>query len=212
MTTERQTHPGDAVNVAAQRDGRETRATRQAVFTFLRQSNFELDDWQLAQVCSLLGLQSTAELDALAETVAGRARDQDTEDAYEALDRKVLPGLELMVFFQNFSEPERIFARPEELLIDMAAPGPDLKGCRLTYFAVWDSVDDGKRRPIEIALEAKIGLEVCPDVDVENPYDVEGEGLQEQLQECRNMFNFAIKGFEYDDDEALDHEWSASFV
>lgn len=212
MTIERQTHPSDAVNVAAQRDGREARATRQAVFAFARQIAFELDDEQLARVCSLLGLQSTAELDAMAGTVSGGARDQDTEDAYEALDRKLLPKLELMVFFENFSAPERIFARPEDLQIDIAAPGPELKGCRITYFAVWDSNEDGKHTRVEIAIEAKIELQVCSDVDVENPYDVEDGALQEQLQECRNMFNFAIDGFAYDDDEALDHEWSASFV
>jgi hypothetical protein len=185
-------------------------ASRPALFTFNRQLNLELSTDQLTDFCSALSLPSTASLEHLMESSG--ERDENNESAYQVIDRALLPHLRLDVFFENFSEPRLIFARPENL--DMTAAGyePRLKDCRITYFAVWDLDSEGKVKRVEIALETSIVLDVVDGIDVESPHDCEDADLEDQFRECRNMFNFTIEGFDYDDDEVLEHDWSASFL
>ena len=185
---------------------------RTAMFTFTLQKYFELDRMQLSGFLAGLGLRSVVEMRKLASTVSGGARDEDTEPAYAALDRKLLPKLILNVFFGNFAAPKKIFRRVDDLVCNAGESCPALRRARITYFGVWEAEQEDKAKRVEIAMEATFSLDVVASVNVENPDDAKDEAVREQLQECRNMFNFSVKDFDYDDDEALEHDWAALFT
>jgi hypothetical protein len=187
-----------------------SRRIRKAIFTFSHQYNFDLDLEGINTITMILGVRDDTGIKTLA--IRQRHRDDDTEAAYSRLDRLILPKMRLEIFFNNFSDPGLIFANPKNFDIDMRSRDPRLKSCRITYFALSDRKNEKARKRLALGLEAKILLNVLDDVDIENPEEVEGTNLQDQIRECRNMFNFFIKDFEYYDDEGLDHEWSAAFA
>ena len=182
---------------SAKRRGRET-----AIFTFTLSRTLVLDSEQARQFARAVGLKSVSQLKSLAKSVRSGDRRKVNEKSYLALDRRFLPRMRLEVFFENFNSPEAIFGAKSRLT--KVSP---LEG-RILYFGVWDGDDDGAVS-VEITLEAACALPILAHIDIENPDHITDTQVEEQLRECRNMFNFSFRGFEYDDDEALDHEWSA---
>lgn len=185
---------------SAKRGGRET-----AIFTFTLSRTLVLDSEQAGQFARAVGLKSVPQLKSLAKSVRSGDRRKVNEKSYLALDRRFLPRMRLEVFFEAFNSPEVIFGAKSRLT--KASPP---KG-RILYFGVWDGDDEGAVS-VEITLEATCALPILAHIDIENPDHVTDTQIEEQLRECRNMFNFSFRGFEYDDDEVLDHEWSARWI
>lgn len=177
----------------------------QVIFTFTMHKGFDLDEGELAQLCGILGLDGMDELIRLAGGVASGRRRESNEHDYRSIDNVLLPHIEALVFFGNFSQPELVFPNSEELSFDLAESNAALKGSRITYFAVWDG-EGSKHKRFEIELEAKIILEVVPGAVCEDFESIEDEVLRRELRECRNMFNFGVRGLDLDDNEVLDHE------
>lgn len=164
-----------------------------------------------------LGLKSIGQLEKLAKKVDGAARDDTTEAAYLDLDRALLPRIELVLFYANFSNPGKLFCYAQDHYSKDAIYSADqhkaeFRKARVTYFGVWEPEQDRNFRDVEIAIEATFVLKVWTTVNVENTDDVQDGSVGDQLLECRNMFNFSIKGFDYEDDEVLEHEWRAHKV
>ena len=182
---------------------------RPALFTFSRQVTFNLERKRLATFCSRVGVSATADLVQLAQTVQSGWRDDENDSAYRAIDEVLLPHLKGDVFFANFSAPELIFARPVPVVVNLGTPARTLRSCRVVYFAVWDLDAKPGGKSIEIAVEASFLLNVVEGVDIEHPYECGTSEIEDQFRECRNMFNFSVVDFEYDD-EGLDHDWRAT--
>ena len=185
---------------SAKRGGREA-----AIFTFTRSQTLALDREQARQFVRAVGLKSVSQLKSLAESVRRGARRKVNERSYLALDRRFLPRMRLEVFFENFSSPELILGARSR-----SANASPLEG-RILYFGVWNGDGEGAVS-VEITLEATCALPILAHIDIENPEHIADARIDEQLRECRNMFNFSFRGFEYDDDEGLDHEWSARWI
>ena len=183
--------------------------TRKAKFTFSHQRNFELDQAGFDTVCSVFGFTSTESFEKLIPK--NGPRDTATEKEYRAIDKKILPHLNFEVFFSNFAKPELLFKDYESISWNVENPDPRVESFRITYLALWDSDSEDKLKRLEIGLEAEIIMNVIDGVDVENPDGCEDTDIVDQFRECRNMFNFSIKDFEYDDDEEFDHDWGATF-
>jgi hypothetical protein len=181
------------------RGGRQT-----AVFTFTLSRTLVLDSEQARQFARAAGLKSLSQLRLLAKSVRSGDRRKTNEKSYIALDRRFLPRMCLEVFFENFNSPEAIFGTNSRLMKMSPREG------RILYFGVWDGDehDDGSVS-VEITVEASCDLPILAHIDIENPDHITDTQVDEQLRECRNMFNFSFRGFDYDDDEGLDHEWSA---
>jgi len=195
---------------AAASKGKSTRAKRKlATFRFTRQMTFRLGELELKGFCAHLGLESPGDLQRLADSVSSGWRDDENDAAYRAVDAAMLPHLVGWVFFDNFSQPELIFSDPEPVSANLGTPDKVLKSSRILYFAVWNREDDSPGKSVEIAVETQCRLGVVAGVDVAHPDAYEDTDISDEFRECRNMFNFWVDGFEYDDDEGLDHEWSA---
>jgi hypothetical protein len=190
--------------------GLQSGGIRKAIFTFSHQNNYDLDLKDIDTVTAILGVRDESGLKTL--PIKERHRDDDAEAAYSGLDRLILPKMHLEIFFNNFSDPGLIFANPRNFDIDMKIRDPRLKACRITYFALSDRENEKAGKRLALGLEAKILLNVLDDIDIENPEEFDEANLHNQFRDCRNMFNFSTKDFEYYDDEDLDHEWSAAFA
>ena len=177
----------------------------QAIFTFTLHKGYDLDEGELAQLGGIIGLEGPDELIRLADGVASGRRRESNEHDYRRIDNVLLLNIEALVFFENFSRPELVFRNPQEMSFNLAEGNAAVKGARITYFALWDG-EDGKHKRLEIELEAKIILEVVPGVVFEDFESIEDEVLRRELRECRNMFNFGVRGLDLDDNEVLDHE------
>ena len=187
----------------------ESGKTRKAKFTFSHQRNFDLDQAGFDTVCSVFGFASTEGFERLIPK--NGQRDTATEKEYRAIDKKILPHLNFEVFFSNFAKPELLFKDHESISWDAENPDPRVKSSRITYLALWDSDSEDKLKSLEIGLEVEIIMNVIDGVNVENPDGCEDTDIVDQFRECRNMFNFWIKDFEYDVDEEFDHDWVATF-
>ncbi len=185
---------------------------RSALFVFSLQKSFEVDKKELSELLDGLGLKSALSLKALANMVVGGPRNLATETGYVELDRILLPRIELNVFFGNFSNPKIIFHKPVDFFYSAEERKHNFCEARITYLGVWESTQKDKYLSIDLALEATFELDVQSKVDLQNPEQEEDELVLEQLSECRNMFNFSIKNFEYFDDDVLDHDWIASYI
>ena len=198
-------------NTEEDSDGEEVEASssRKAKFTFSNVINFELDADQAKAVISIFGLQSAAQLEKC--DLKG-FRDDDTEESYEAAEKIIFPHISAKVFFHNFGNANAIFADPEQVnFTGDGVDGNQVVSCKLIHCCFKEGTNVGGKR-LEIGVAAEVILDVVAGVDVENPDDCDDDDLQDQFRECRNMFNFWIDGFEYDDDDVLDHKWQAHFV
>lgn len=182
---------------------------RTALFSFTRCSSFAVDASQMTPFVKALGLVSLNNLKTLAKSVDKGTRKRLTERAYAVLDERLLPRLETEVFFENFSEPERIFVGDAGSRRSRPIFRAEPAGARIVEFTVSEGGGDEGMMVVTMAVEASYLIKVRPGLDIEAPDDIEDAAVQDQLIECRNMFNFSIRGFEYEDDEVLDHDWSA---
>jgi hypothetical protein len=185
---------------------------RTARFTFTLQKCFELDKTQLKGFAVGLGLTSTRSLKGLAKKVTLGTRGLETEAGYIELDRILLPRIDLNIFFSNFSNPQKIFCNPEDFLFSADTRHQPLIGARITYFGVWESHQEDKNCSVELAIDASFLFEIQSKVDIENTEKIKDISIQRQILECRNMFNFFVRNFEYDDDDILENDWVASYI
>ncbi len=178
--------------------------TATAAFTFMLARRFEIAPEQTDRFLRAIGLKTVSQLRSLAKTVRTGERRKSNEKYYAALDRQLIPRIEFEVFFENFGSPEIVFGdRPRR-------PTALFKGARIVYFAVWDG-DEDESLAVEVSVEASYFIPVRAHFDIENPEQNPEANVVEQLNECRNMFNISFRGFDYDDDEVLDHDWTASW-
>lgn len=182
---------------SAKRGGRAT-----AVFSFTRSCSFMIGSTQTNRFLRAFGLKDVSQLRALAKTVRSGERRKSNEQQYAALDRQLLPRLKLEVFFTNFSSPGIVFGDVPK------RPTASFRGARIVYFAVWDG-DEANSLAVELSIEAIYAIPVRSHIDIEKPWNNSNADIEQQLNECRNMFNVFIRGFDYDDDEVLDHDWTA---
>jgi len=181
---------------------------RKAIFTFSHRIKSEIDSDAISELCSITKCNSTKSLQALCPS---GNRNSKTEEAYQRLDQQILPHMSFAVFFDNFSDPSLIFVDPKELYLNTTEIDSRLRGARITYFALWES-DSSDGRQLEVAVEVSVELDVVEGIDVENPYDDCESEVEDQFRECSNMFNFFFNEFEFEDDDGLNHEWSATFI
>jgi len=194
------------------KDVRQASKFRSALFIFSLQKHFELDKKELRELLDSLGMKSALSFKALANMVAGGTRNLATETGYLKLDEILLSRIELNVFFGNFSDPKIVFSNPVDFFYSAEDNTHNFRGARITYLGVWESTQDDKYLSIDLAVEATFVLDVQSVVNLENPEQEEDELVLDQLSECRNMFNFSIKDFEYFDDDVLDHDWFATYL
>lgn len=185
---------------------------RTAKFTFSLQKCFELDKKQLKGFVAGLGLKSIRDLKNLAEKVTRGTRGLKTEAGYIELDRILLPRIDLNIFFSNFSNPQKIFCNPEDFLFSADTRHQTLIDARITYFGVWESNQEDKNCSVELAIDTSFLFEIQSKVDIENTEKIKETSIQRQILECRNMFNFSVRNFEYDDDDILENDWVASYI
>jgi hypothetical protein len=185
---------------------------RTAQFTFTLQKCFELDKKQLKGFAAGLGLTSTRSLKDLAEKVTLGTRDFKTETGYIELDSILLPRIDLNIFFSNFSNPQKIFCNPEDFLFSADTRHQPLIDARITYFGVWESNQEDKICSVEFAIDASFLFEIQTKVDIENTEKIKDTSIQRQILECKNMFNFFVRNFEYDEDDILENDWVASYI
>lgn len=185
---------------------------RTAQIRFTLQKCFELDKKQSKGFAAGLGLTSTRSLKDLAEKVTLGTRDLKTEAGYIELDRIILPRIDLNIFFSNFSNPQKIFCNPEDFLFSADTRHQALIDARITYFGVWESNHEDKICSVELAIDTSILFEIQSKVDIENTEKNKDISIQRQILECRNMFNFFVRNFEYDDDDILENDWTAYYI
>ena len=182
------------------------------LFTFDLDNSWDLDSTQSDKIVTLLGLSSKDELLGLDPGGSREFSPDEVAAKYVDLDSLFLDKFWVEVFYENFSSPELLFSKPENLFVEglTNSSTQELKSARLTQVKISDG-ESGLS--IKFYLEVKFELDVLDGVNVD-AYDQANEesGLSEQIFECNNMCNFGFNDLELENDDALSHNWVAEQV
>ena len=175
-------------------------------FQFERTMTYEIDPDSMKDLIDTLKIKSIEELESL---IPDGPREASNESSYKKVEQIFLPNIKVELFWANFNDPGIIFKDREsddDYIAQKASEPKDVfKKNSIDYLALWDGEDENNKS-LEITLSSQCELEIVEDPNIERTIYASFRGeeideeIQEELDECSNMFTFSLANLEPDED------------